>query len=523
MYHNTGELAGRPVGAELGGDSSERVGFEPSGADYRGVQGHLLMMQEGAFQDGAADKDAVRARIEDTSSLDWDQYSRISQAEIQSLRDDEVSKTDEEWIEKMTAFLDHHESEQVGEIMTALGIDIEGDDAVAQLLSKRTSIENFVTSAANVANFEQNKELIGKIAGSLFGPRVAREMTMQLTQLVGKMKEASGDEGKMDALADELIQGMSKIEAGGDEVAAEAAALNAIKAMNEKASETKRQAEAEATIEEAENRSDDPREQLESVAGIEGLPEKAGGYVQGMRANQDRIQYVLNPDGIEIFAVNDGAGDRGAEAAEVVTKKIAEYLQGIEPSAITLDLLKQVAEGVHLEMKSEGSSDPLFSTIDTLFVLPDGRKFILHVGEGMSAKFRMRADLADAENSQGGRLLETLTQPHHFEQNLYRENDGANRSRRGFKTKGMGVDADITPDVIEVGKDDVVMLASDGLGDVLPFLSIQTPRVRQLLREKKYKELAQYYGETAKAYAEQHAGLDRNGRTNADDISVLIV
>lgn len=248
------------------------------------------------------------------------------------------------------------------------------------------------------------------------------------------------------------------------------------------------------------------------------FPANAGGSVIGLRGKeksgdsrgQDRLFYKKLANGAEVYSVTDGAGEVGHEVAEKVSQRLAELLDGTDIASVSADKLKEMAQQIHSEMQNF-SGQKSGATLDAVVKLPNGKKFAMHVGEGTIFKLRTKEELG--QKLLQGSLFEALTQPHGFGVDSKGE---PIRTPNGIKTREMGVDVQITPDVMELQEGTTYLLTSDGFSDVLAGAPISSVEFTKRFNESPQKA-AEYLVGAVSQYSQNKYGKD------ADDVAVMII
>ncbi len=192
----------------------------------------------------------------------------------------------------------------------------------------------------------------------------------------------------------------------------------------------------------------------------------------GRQTDQGRVR-ISNEDSFiangeaRLFLVADGMG--GHAAGEVASKEAAETVERIvlssDPSKEAGELLRFAAESANLRVYEKQRQRPEFSGMGstlTSILLRNGRYYLAHVGDSRAYLQREGA-------------LTQLTKDHSvvwhlFENGLLRKEDLCHHPQKNLITRSIGPHPHVEVDLEsgEVRENDVYMLCSDGLTDVLP-------------------------------------------------------
>jgi len=187
----------------------------------------------------------------------------------------------------------------------------------------------------------------------------------------------------------------------------------------------------------------------------------AGRTDTGRRRRRNEDAFVLAPP---LFAVADGMG--GAQAGEVASKLAAAALEDTDPGRLTgpervASLIQEANRRVHERSSSDPSTSGMGTTMTVAVVSDDGRVTIGHVGD--SRAYRLRHD-----------DLEQLTDDHSLVAELVRRGELSPQAaevhpQRSVITRALGTDPDVDVDsfTIHARDDDVFLICSDGLTDMV--------------------------------------------------------
>ncbi|MEI6131926.1 MAG: Stp1/IreP family PP2C-type Ser/Thr phosphatase [Bacillota bacterium] len=186
------------------------------------------------------------------------------------------------------------------------------------------------------------------------------------------------------------------------------------------------------------------------------------------KINEDSCSFGETNGGHFCIAIADGVGGSlcGEIASKIATQESTHYLNEIidlsneNAANHLLDAVKHANEKIILLEKS----DPKYKGMGTTIVLAliiDKTAHILHVGDS-------RAYLAKKEN------LVQITYDHSYIEELVKigvinRDDAKNHPKKNVITRALGSVEGSTPDIttIELAKDDLLLLCTDGLTNML--------------------------------------------------------
>jgi serine/threonine protein phosphatase PrpC len=180
----------------------------------------------------------------------------------------------------------------------------------------------------------------------------------------------------------------------------------------------------------------------------------------GRRRLRNEDNYVVAPP---LFAVADGMG--GAQAGEVASRLAASALEGDGPERLQgLDRLDALIQEANRRIYDRASNDPSASgmgTTMTVALVEDMTVAIGHVGDSRAYLVR-------------GEQMEQLTEDHSLVNELMKtgklsEEEAHVHPQRSVITRAVGTDPDVDVDAftIEAEEDDVFLICSDGLTDMV--------------------------------------------------------
>jgi PPM family protein phosphatase len=180
----------------------------------------------------------------------------------------------------------------------------------------------------------------------------------------------------------------------------------------------------------------------------------------GRRRLRNEDNYVVAPP---LFAVADGMG--GAQAGEVASKLAASALEGGDSDGLSgLERLDALIQEANRRIYDRASSDPTASGMGTTITvaLVEGMTVAIgHVGDSRAYLVR-------------GERMEQLTEDHSLVNELLKsgklsEEEAQMHPQRSVITRAVGTDPDVDVDAftIEAENDDVFLICSDGLTDMV--------------------------------------------------------
>jgi PPM family protein phosphatase len=180
----------------------------------------------------------------------------------------------------------------------------------------------------------------------------------------------------------------------------------------------------------------------------------------GRRRRRNEDNYVVAPP---LFAVADGMG--GAQAGEVASRLAASALEGEGSDGLQgLERIDALIQEANRRIYDRASTDPTASGMGTTMTvaLVEGMTVALgHVGDSRAYLVR-------------GEQMEQLTDDHSLVNELLKsgrlsEEEAHVHPQRSVITRAVGTDPDVDVDgfTIEAEEDDVFLLCSDGLTDMV--------------------------------------------------------
>jgi PPM family protein phosphatase len=213
----------------------------------------------------------------------------------------------------------------------------------------------------------------------------------------------------------------------------------------------------------------------------------------GRKRRHNEDSYVCDPP---LFAIADGVG--GAQAGEVASRLAASALRerdgGSEPEEEVVRLIQEANRRIYQRSGEDANLAGMGTTI-TVAVLEDGLVTIGHVGD--SRAYLIRAG-----------QLDQLTEDHSLVAELTRagklsEEEAESHPQRSVITRAVGTDPDVDVDtfVFEAKPNDLFLLCSDGLTDM-----VSDEEILRIVNEKR-EDLKAAAKELVKA-ANQAGGED---------------
>jgi PPM family protein phosphatase len=180
----------------------------------------------------------------------------------------------------------------------------------------------------------------------------------------------------------------------------------------------------------------------------------------GRRRRRNEDNYVVAPP---LFAVADGMG--GAQAGEVASRLAASALEAGDSDGLQgLDRIDALIQEANRRIYDRASTDPTASGMGTTMTvaLVEGMTVAIgHVGDSRAYLVR-------------GEQMEQLTDDHSLVNELLKsgrlsEEEAHVHPQRSVITRAVGTDPDVDVDgfTIEAEEDDVFLLCSDGLTDMV--------------------------------------------------------
>ncbi len=179
----------------------------------------------------------------------------------------------------------------------------------------------------------------------------------------------------------------------------------------------------------------------------------------GRKRRHNEDSYVCDPP---LFAIADGVG--GAQAGEVASRLAASALRerdgGSDPEEEVVRLIQEANRRIYRRSGEDTNLAGMGTTI-TVAVVQDGLVTIGHVGDSRAYLIR-------------GGHLDQLTEDHSLVAELTRagklsEEEAESHPQRSVITRAVGTDPDVDVDtfVVEAQPNDLFLLCSDGLTDMV--------------------------------------------------------
>jgi PPM family protein phosphatase len=180
----------------------------------------------------------------------------------------------------------------------------------------------------------------------------------------------------------------------------------------------------------------------------------------GRRRRRNEDNYVVAPP---LFAVADGMG--GAQAGEVASRLAASALEGEDSDGLQgLERIDALIQEANRRIYDRASTDPAASGMGTTMTVALVEEMTVAIGHvGDSRAYLVRGD-----------QMEQLTDDHSLVNELLKsgrlsEEEAHVHPQRSVITRAVGTDPDVDVDgfTIEAEEDDVFLLCSDGLTDMV--------------------------------------------------------
>ncbi len=192
---------------------------------------------------------------------------------------------------------------------------------------------------------------------------------------------------------------------------------------------------------------------------------------QGKIRTSNEDQYLANAQK-KIFLVADGMGGHaaGEVASQMAASTIEESLSKSELSTDPEAILQQAVQDANIRVYNAQRNHPEYrgmgSTL-TILTFLENRYYIAHVGDSRAYLFR------------NGNITQ-VTRDHSvvwqlYEENLIAKEDLSRHPRKNLITRSIGTQPQVEADIQgnQVFENDIFLLCSDGLTDVLSDMQIQ--------------------------------------------------
>lgn len=207
-----------------------------------------------------------------------------------------------------------------------------------------------------------------------------------------------------------------------------------------------------------------------------------------------------------LAAVADGMGGHsaGEVASEIAIDYLCDYSFNLKEDII--EQIEKVTKEINSQILSRSAENDDFSGMGTtlsFLVFYDYTIFLGHVGDSRIYLFH--------DNQ-----LEQLTTDDTLVQQMVNQGelspeDNFGHPKSNILTQGLGIDGSIKVEtkMVDVKQDDLVLLCTDGLSDIVPFLEIEETIKENLQKENLAKKLG-------------NKALDHGGRDNITLITGII-
>jgi len=189
--------------------------------------------------------------------------------------------------------------------------------------------------------------------------------------------------------------------------------------------------------------------------------------------NEDYFSVSYPEDKIQVFILADGMGgyNGGEVASKLAVQAAKSYIEtnydevDKENRELVLRLLKDACQYANMIVYEKATHDPNLSQMGTtldICLVYQNKVFIAHIGD--SRIYRIRRE-----------FIRKLTKDHSYVQTLVDEGkitqeESSHHPRKNMLMKALGIQSFIEPDtcVRAFLKDDVILMCSDGLTNMVP-------------------------------------------------------
>lgn len=207
------------------------------------------------------------------------------------------------------------------------------------------------------------------------------------------------------------------------------------------------------------------------------------------KKNEDSYLILQPEKGVAILAVADGMGGHsaGEVASEIAIESIRDYSFNFDDN-----IIKQIKSAVNkaneniLNYEEDDINYQDMGTTLTLSVLKDNKLFYGHVGDSRIYLFDGKLNQVTRDHSLVNDLIENKS---------IRPDEAFDHPKKNIITQALGIDKDleIQTDQIDITDEDIIMLCTDGLSDMIRFENIE----EVFQKDKKLQEMIDELGSQA--------------------------
>ena len=207
------------------------------------------------------------------------------------------------------------------------------------------------------------------------------------------------------------------------------------------------------------------------------------------KKNEDSYLILQPEKGVAILAVADGMGghNAGEVASEIAIESIKDYSFNFADN-----IIKQIKSAVNeaneniLNYEADDINYQDMGTTLTLSVLKDNKLFYGHVGDSRIYLFNDQLNQVTRDHSLVNDLIENKS---------IRPDEAFDHPKKNIITQALGIDKDleIQTDQINITDEDIIMLCTDGLSDMIRFENIE----EVFQKDKKLQEMIDELGSQA--------------------------
>lgn len=205
--------------------------------------------------------------------------------------------------------------------------------------------------------------------------------------------------------------------------------------------------------------------------------------------NEDSYLILKPKEGVAILAVADGMGghNAGEVASEIAIESIREYSFEFDQAIIPQieSVITKANENIRdCSQKDQNYGD--MGTTLTLGILKDNNLYYGHVGDSRLYLFNGDLNQITTDHSLVNDLVEN---------NSISRQEAFDHPKKNIITQALGIDKDlkIQTDKVDISDEDILMLCTDGLSDMIRFENIQ----EIFKKDKSIKEMIEELGSKA--------------------------
>ncbi|SDL37394.1 Stp1/IreP family PP2C-type Ser/Thr phosphatase [Halarsenatibacter silvermanii] len=194
------------------------------------------------------------------------------------------------------------------------------------------------------------------------------------------------------------------------------------------------------------------------------MMEVCGGTDKGLMRAKNEDNYLVQTDPLPLLAVADGMG--GHQAGDVASETVIETINNFDLSVceISPDHMKNLVERTNREVLKKGEENPQYSGMGTTLscaAISEGKLYYGHVGDSRIYLYR---DQELTRISSDHSLVAEMVEQGKISQKEAFQHPQSNVLTQAI---GLGKNLDIDRGSVSLRKNDIILLCTDGLTDMV--------------------------------------------------------